>query len=163
MTAYRVNARRSGDWWALEVPDLPGVFSQAKRLDSAARAAAEAIAVMTDADAGTIDVDIVPELDRATRSALADVARAKRARAEAEEVERQAMRAAAVALTNDMSQRDAGRILGVSFQRISQLLALPAAAARKARGSGREATKRAGRGSDLVPVQRSRSHERASA
>ena len=31
--AYRVQAVRSGSWWAITVPGLPGVFSQEKRLD----------------------------------------------------------------------------------------------------------------------------------
>ncbi|MGP3734330.1 type II toxin-antitoxin system HicB family antitoxin [Streptomyces sp. GDS52] len=43
---YRVVARRIGEWWALEVPDLPGVFSQVKRLEQADAAVREAIAVM---------------------------------------------------------------------------------------------------------------------
>ena len=30
---YRVDATRSGDWWAITiVPELPGAFSQCKRL-----------------------------------------------------------------------------------------------------------------------------------
>ncbi|MEU7430521.1 type II toxin-antitoxin system HicB family antitoxin [Streptomyces sioyaensis] len=58
MTSYRVTARRAGEWWALEVPDLPGVFSQAKSLDKADEAAREALAVMLDVDIDHVDVAI---------------------------------------------------------------------------------------------------------
>ena len=26
-------AQRSGDWWAIEVPEIPGLFTQTRRLD----------------------------------------------------------------------------------------------------------------------------------
>ena len=44
VTRYNVKARRSGDWWALEVPDLPGVFSQAKRFYGLGRARCHTLA-----------------------------------------------------------------------------------------------------------------------
>ncbi|MBM4794855.1 type II toxin-antitoxin system HicB family antitoxin [Streptomyces sioyaensis] len=62
MTAYRVTARHAAKWWALEVPDLPGVFSQAKRLDKAEEAAREAIAVMLDVETEDVEVEIEPVL-----------------------------------------------------------------------------------------------------
>lgn len=30
---YRATAYRSGNWWAIELPDHPGVYSQERRLD----------------------------------------------------------------------------------------------------------------------------------
>jgi predicted RNase H-like HicB family nuclease len=60
VSAHTVTARRTGDWWALEVPDLPGVFTQSKRLDTAPDAAREAIGLMLGADPSTIDVAIEP-------------------------------------------------------------------------------------------------------
>lgn len=122
MTSYTVTARRSGDWWALEVPDLPGVFSQAKRLSTADSAAREAIAAMLDTEAEGIEVTLEVVLPDAAVSALEAVDEAK---ARAERASREAQRAAqaaAAALTQTLSQRDAGKILGVSFQRISQML-----------------------------------------
>lgn len=122
MSAYRVVARRAGDWWALEVPDLPGVFSQAKRLEKADEAAREAIAIMLDVEPDTITVTIEPELRADERHALKEVEQARQARKDAEDQERLAMQRAASTLTRHLSQRDAGRVLGLSFQRVSQLL-----------------------------------------
>ena len=36
MTTVTANAVRSGNWWAIEVPEIPGLFTQARRLDQAA-------------------------------------------------------------------------------------------------------------------------------
>jgi predicted RNase H-like HicB family nuclease len=122
MTAYRVTARRSGDWWALQVPDLPGVFSQAKRLDTAGAAAQEAIAVMLDIEPEDVQVTVEPVLTDAAARAVADAEAARRIAEAAAEWAQAAMSAAATELTKTLSQRDAGRVLGISFQRISQLL-----------------------------------------
>ena len=51
---YRVRAVRSGGWWAITVPELPGVFSQARRLDQVETMAREAIALMLDIDTNEI-------------------------------------------------------------------------------------------------------------
>ncbi len=59
--AYRVEAVRSGEWWAIAVPSLRGVFSQARHLDEVSAAAREATAMMLDVDPaelGPIDVHV---------------------------------------------------------------------------------------------------------
>ncbi|MGP3947185.1 type II toxin-antitoxin system HicB family antitoxin [Streptomyces sp. 7N604] len=122
MSAYRVIARRAGDWWALEVPDLPGVFSQAKRLEKADDAAREAIAVMLDVEPDKIEVQVEPVLSPAAREVLQEVEQAQQATRKAADEERRVMQRAAAVLTRDLSQRDAGKIMGLSFQRVSQLL-----------------------------------------
>lgn len=122
VTAYRVTALRVGEWWALSVPDLPGVFSQAKRLEHADEAAREAIALMLDIEASEVQVAVEPQLSNEEQAAVTEAERAQKAAREATEVERRAMQKAAAVLTRDLSQRDAGRVLGVSFQRVSQLL-----------------------------------------
>lgn len=119
---YRVVARRIGEWWALEVPDLPGVFSQVKRLEQADAAAREAIAVMLDSESDGFSVRLDPVLSDEAREALEAARQAQEATRRAAERERQAMQRAAAVLTENLSQRDAGFFLGVSFQRISQLL-----------------------------------------
>lgn len=135
MSTYRVTARRVGEWWALEVPDLPGVFSQAKRLDAAEDAAREAIALMLDVEPDTLSIIIEPQLTQEEQAVLRAAEEARKARAQAEENERRAMQQAASTLTRNLSQRDAGRVLGVSFQRVSQLLKEMPLRARRARAS----------------------------
>ena len=58
---HGVEVVRSGEWWAITVPSLRGVFSQARHLDEVPVAAREAIALMLDvdpADVGPIDVHV---------------------------------------------------------------------------------------------------------
>ncbi|MFI1740782.1 type II toxin-antitoxin system HicB family antitoxin [Streptomyces sioyaensis] len=140
MTAYRVTARRAGEWWALEVPDLPGVFSQAKRLDKADEAAREAIAVMLDVETEDVEVTIEPVLPRDAVRAIKAAEKAEKAAEGARKAAQKAMQDAAATLTESLSQRDAGRVLGVSFQRISQLLrARPTTSSPKTAGKATKA------------------------
>ena len=125
LAGYRVKAVRSGEWWAITVPALRGVFSQAKRLSRVEETAREAIAMMLDideAEVGQIEVEVQPPeavadlLDELRRStSIADEAAAAAARARRE----------AVRLLSEagLPMRDIGEILGVSHQRISQILA----------------------------------------
>ena len=80
---------RSGDWWAIEVPEVPGTFSQTKRLDQVATMAAEAAALLLDIDPEEIDVtlDLVlpDELQAIVAEAKEASARAQEAQAEASE------------------------------------------------------------------------------
>ena len=62
--AHRVEIVRSGDWWAIAVSALSGVFSQARNLDEVPVVAREAIAMMLDVDPaemGPIDVRMRPQ------------------------------------------------------------------------------------------------------
>ena len=58
---YRVVAERSGDWWAITVAELAGVFSQARHREQVESTAREAIALMLDigeSDVGPIEVEL---------------------------------------------------------------------------------------------------------
>ncbi len=55
---YTVRAQRTGDWWAIDSPDVPGVFSQAKRLDRVEEMAREAIALLLEVPADSFEVDV---------------------------------------------------------------------------------------------------------
>ena len=122
---YRVRAVRSGTWWAMTIPELPGVFSQARRLDQVEAMAREAIAMMLDVGTdqiGQIEVEIVTPAPAAaligTMHDALDTAR------EATETAASARREAAKALRADgLPMRDVGRLLGLSHQRVSQILA----------------------------------------
>lgn len=121
---YVVEAIRSGKWWALEVPELPGAFSQTRRLDQASQTAHDLIAFVTKAPSHSFDVRIMPTLPVQLEGA---VNRAKKARAEAETAQvwasaltREAVRGL---LDIGLSVRDAGALLGITFQRVAQLSA----------------------------------------
>lgn len=123
MTTYQARAVRDVNWWAVTVPDLPGVFTQARRLDQVEPMVRDALAVYLDVPGHSFDVSIevsLPhDLDRAVDTARASATKARDAEAQASI----AMRSAAVRLKEiGLTVRDAGRVLGVSPQRISQLV-----------------------------------------
>ena len=124
VTTYKVRARRSGDWWALEVPEVPGVFSQAKRLEQVEPMIREAIALMLDMPEQKVAVDVDYDLPPTVLDALAELTRA---RVRKEEVERElsgTLRSTAATLVNSgLSYRDAGALSHISHQRVGQLVA----------------------------------------
>ncbi len=136
---YTVNAARHGDWWAISVDELPGVFSQARRLDQVGGMARDAIALFLDLPPTRFDLSVretlAPDIERM-------VTAAKDARAEAtahQQVASERSRAAARTLAEQgLPQRDIGRLLDLSHQRVAQLLA-PAA-----KRQGTAATERPG-------------------
>lgn len=120
-------ATRSGGWWAVEVPELPGLFTQARRLDQVAEAVSDAARLLSDTDVVVTVRPVLPDdLDSA-------VERVRKEAAEAEAASRRAaqdVRALVSCLRmKGFSVRDVGTVLGVSPQRVSQL----AAAARVSR------------------------------
>lgn len=51
---------RSGDWWAVSVPEVPGAFTQAKRLDQVPAMVADAVALLADVPAADVHVTVAP-------------------------------------------------------------------------------------------------------
>lgn len=114
-------ATRTGRWWAVEVPELPGLFTQARRLDQVAAVVTDAARLLTDV---AVEVTVRPVLPDDIQSAV------ERLRAEAAEADKAQQRAAedVRALVSSLrakgfSVRDVGTVLGVSPQRVSQLSA----------------------------------------
>lgn len=120
---YTASARRSGGWWAISVDGLPGAHSQVRRLDQAEAMAREVIAHVLDTPGDSFDVLVTPELTRPQRAALNDLERAKAnyAEAAAEMTRRQREVAGLLVKKDGLTVRDAATVLGVSFQRVSQL------------------------------------------
>lgn len=118
----KVTARavRSDGWWAIEVPEVEGVFSQARRLDGVAAMARDAVALMLDVDPATIEVEVQVETDHDAEvaAALEAKAAAETAQADASAKMRQAITAL---LADDLTVRDVGAVLQVSAARVSQL------------------------------------------
>ncbi|WP_200938269.1 hypothetical protein [Aeromicrobium sp. Root472D3] len=116
-------ARRTGDWWAVEVPEVDGVFTQAKRLDQVPEVVADAVALLEDVAPSAVEVQVVPVVPDAVAAALM-LAKQHREEAEALNVEASTIvRQTALDLTGlGYSMRDIGVVLGVSHQRVAQLL-----------------------------------------
>jgi len=118
----RLERDETGHWIA-SVPAVPGCHSYGRSLDEARRRIRQALSLfVTDWRHAVLEDDIRlnPRMARLRRDALAARQRAERQSALAAE----ATRKAAKVLTGDMrlGVRDAGRLLGVSHQRIHQLL-----------------------------------------
>lgn len=120
VTAHAV---RSGGWWAVDVPEVPGVFTQARRLDQVPAMVADAVALMTDVSTDDVEVELAPDLPPKLTKELARM-RAAQARAEKATREAAAAKRALVQhLRRDcgLSVRDVGKVAGMSPQRVSQL------------------------------------------
>lgn len=124
-TKYTVVAERSEQWWAISVPGLDGAYGQAKRIDQIEAAARKIISLYTntaETEIGELEIDIrlSSESDAALSACLEAVCRAIDAEAQAHETRRIA---AQTLQTSGLSMRDIGKLLNLSFQRVSQILA----------------------------------------
>lgn len=113
-------ACRSGNWWAIRIPEVDGAYTQARRLDQVPAMAADAAAMLSDIDPAEIEVTVQSHTD-----ADEAIERAKHARAIADDASDQASRfirdAAKELLDEKLTVRDVGHLLGVSPQRVSQI------------------------------------------
>lgn len=66
-------AQRDGSWWAITVPELDGVFSQARRLDRVEYMARDVISLMLEVPADSFDVDVVENHDPPTQEVIDDI------------------------------------------------------------------------------------------
>ena len=153
MKTYTAQAERDeGGWWAVTVPALPGVFTQARRLDRVEDLARDAIALWLEAPIRSFEVKLearVPDLDE-------EIAETIRARQLAEELRDEANRRsrhlARQLAARDVTVRDIGQILGVSHQRAAQLVdnETPRSQARRPAPAKRRAPVEARKNSDRV-------------
>jgi len=135
---YTARCQRSGDWWAISVPELRGVHMQARRLEKAEAMVRDAIALFLDVSSDSFDVRIEPVLPRDLQG---KVGRARKVRGEAEVLQREASIASAevaadLVHTAHLTVRDAGRVLGLSHQRITQLLKAASGKGKRSHGRG---------------------------
>jgi len=122
---YRATAERDGDWWFIQVPDL-GRATQVRRLDQADAMVRDLVALIEGVPEDSFDVELIPavaaEIQEALLRAQAAKGRAAVAQAEASSAQRHVARQlTGIGLTN----RDVGRLLEISHQRVAQLLATP--------------------------------------
>jgi hypothetical protein len=119
---YEATAERDGGVWLVKVQAVDRV-TQARRLDQAEAMARSLIAIMTGEPEASIEVRVTPRLEPALAE-LADTATNARVRAAHAQTEASAaLRQAARTLSDaGLTIRDVGAILGVTHQRIAQLL-----------------------------------------
>ena len=123
---YRVRARRSGSWWAIDVADVPGAYSQSRRLDQVEALARDAIALIRDVDPQSFDVQVEPVLEPSLEHLLRNVRYHRSVADEAAELATAGSAEAARRLTeHHYTVRDIGSLLGLSFQRAAQLTGMP--------------------------------------
>lgn len=126
VTTYQARCwRDEAGWWVIEVPAVPGVVSEARRLDQVGPMAADAVALVLDIDPDRIHIDVRPELDD-NRGALVasfarDSQRAESARSEAADAAAQVRADVAALLGTGLSTREVAQLLDISPQRVSQL------------------------------------------
>ncbi|MBF9670360.1 XRE family transcriptional regulator [Bifidobacterium dentium] len=112
-------AERSGGWWAVEVPEIPGLFTQARRLDQIDAMVRDA-AGMLGREVGTVTVE--PRLSEQDERMLAELLDARRQASEAQSRASSLTRATVDALrAQGMTVRDVADIIGVTPQRVSAL------------------------------------------
>lgn len=130
---------RSGDWWAIEVPQVPGVFTQAKRLDQVEEMVQDAVALMTHVRPSDVDVDVVPVLRHDLEDDLREARELATQAALLQEKASAATRRVVVELREGerLSVRDVGKLLELSPQRVSQLAAYKASKSDLKRGKER--------------------------
>lgn len=121
---YRVDAEWDDTgWWVVTVPDVPGAVTQCRRLEQVAADAAEVIEIQTGDAVDPASLDVRPCLPGKAGEAAAE---ARRLRAEAEALNRQATEhtRTAVALLHERGfpLRDIGALTGITYQRAHQLV-----------------------------------------
>ncbi|KRD35258.1 MULTISPECIES: hypothetical protein [Oerskovia] len=121
-TTYQAQVRRDGRWWFVYVPELD-TAGQARTLSEARDVAQEVIGLYLDIEPETVSVELEIELPEAARE-LWTVAAEREAEARAAVAAAAAMRREAIRkMTHDgISQADSARALGISQQRVSQLI-----------------------------------------
>lgn len=119
---YTARAHREGPWWVAEVTDQR-IATQAKRLDLLEVAVRDLLVAWLQVPADSFDVTIDPEVPR---EAAGPVKRARKLRGEVDRLQGEAAdatREAATALVRSgLTVRDTGALLGLSYQRVGQLV-----------------------------------------
>ncbi|MDJ0338346.1 hypothetical protein [Cryobacterium sp. PH31-O1] len=125
MSSYIATVSREGKWWMVRVAGLHGL-TQARHLGEANQMAREFIAVSLDEPLENIDVVVtvgsagkVTDIDGALKRIRAE-------RAAGADLERKAQQAtielARALVAEDIPLRDIGSVLGLSHQRVHQLV-----------------------------------------
>ena len=123
---YRVTAERDGRFWFLRVPELPGIFTQVRRLEQAPEMIRDAIAMMLDVPSHSFSVAVEPALEPELAELIASTQRIRNAAAHFVNGSNTRLATTVHALVDrELTVRDAAALLDLSFQRVAQLAAEP--------------------------------------
>lgn len=121
---YKAKVTREDRWWMVHIPEIGGL-TQARHLSEAKPMARSLIAITLDIPADSFDVDV--EIEKVGTVKVAErTTRLRTARETAAQLEHE-VQTDAESLARDLANegiplRDIGNILGVSYQRVHQLI-----------------------------------------
>lgn len=135
MSTYTAVVSRNGRFWHVEVPEIDRV-TQARNINEVDDMARDLIAIMAGVEPDSFELDVRIQLPDSVRAHLSEVERARGAEAEARSHAATELRAAAAELKNaGLSVRELGAVLGISYQRASQLTNRSSPSAERRRAS----------------------------
>jgi len=115
-------ATRINGWWAIEVPEVEGGFTQARRLDQVAKMAAEVVSMLEGVDADSVQVEVVAMPSPDDRELIDRVVlQGSEANEAMADYAAESRRVVALLLGRGYTVRDVGKLLGISATRVSQL------------------------------------------
>lgn len=132
MKTYKVVIERDeSDAWLAHVPGVPGCHTYGRTLEAARRRIREALGLWV-ADADRADLEFDVRLPAAARGVVAPFRTARRRAELAQREAQEALGGAARSLVRSgFSLRDTGEVLGLSHQRVAQVITLRPRAARR--------------------------------
>lgn len=114
-----VIAERNKGWWVISTPEIPGLFTQARRLDQIEHMVRDAAEVL---DEPVDDIEIKPILGEEDTTLLHELLQAKEeARQAQEHASTLAKKTIDKLRSQGLSVRDVATVVGVSPQRISAI------------------------------------------
>lgn len=113
-----------GNWWAITIPSVPGVLTQAKSLEQGRKRIREALSLAIGDDAAEAaelvdDIRLPPKADKTVRDVAIRVAEVRKLQ---DNLTDDLRRAAKLLRTAGLSLRDSADVLGVSHSRVQQVL-----------------------------------------
>ena len=119
LTSTTTTARRCDEWWAIEVPEMPDLFTQTRRLNQV-EAMVKDVAQLLDIQIEHISVE--PQLSKQDEQMLQAMLETKSKAIKIQEHASYLMRQTVKNLRNqDLTIRDVATIIGVTPQRVSSL------------------------------------------
>ena len=110
---------RSEGWWAISVEEIPGLFTQARRLDQAANMVCDAASLLG-VEVGTVDVQ--PVLDSDSQRMLEELEAARREAEEKQRISSGLTREVIRRFRDEgLTLRDIASLVGLSQQRVAVL------------------------------------------